>query len=292
MEGPTPVSSLLHSSTIVVAGVFLLIRINHMYNRLSRLILLVGCLTMLFRSLSAMGQSDLKKIIAYSTTSQLGFIVCSVRLGYPNLAIFHLCMHAFFKAIIFLTSGFFIHNKGVNQDLRRLGSTNFVFMVFILGSLSLGGIPFFTGYYSKDLILENMYGSVSNRFMVVILIVSSIITLGYSIRSILFLQALSSVFSKIGNFEYGGSFYFICRLLFFSLVGGFFFSFYFFNEEPYLGIFEKMLPLFFIFVSLVFIGGNFSLSFISYIYNPLYHRVGLFFFYKMIEKFFVFEFFF
>lgn len=184
IEGPTPVSALLHSSTIVVARVFLLIRMGRVVSR--ELGLLVGSLTMLYRSLCAFGQTDIKKVVAFSTTSQLGLILCSLSIGFYGLAFFHLCIHAFFKSLIFISSRVFIHSivRGL-QDIRggRLVS-GFSYLCLVVGSISLRGGPFLSRFYSKDLILENMYGPIFNRLVVIILLVASIITVAYSLKLI------------------------------------------------------------------------------------------------------------
>jgi len=294
MEGPTPVSSLLHSSTIVVAGVFLIIRLSDLNTPfVDSLVTLVGGLTMLFGALSALGQSDVKKVVAYSTTSQLGLIMCSVGLGYPLLAFFHICIHAFFKAMIFLTSGFFIHYKRVNQDLRLLdkGGTKFSYLCFVVGSLSLRGAPFLTGYFSKDLILENMYSGVGNRFIVLILLVASVFTVAYSFRSILFMDVVSPFIPKLGDIERSGGFYFLLRLIFFSVVRGYLRIFFFKNfQESYLPTIVKLVPLTFILVSLIFLSMRIRLGSVILSYNPLVHRIWINLVYKAMHIIYVLEF--
>nr|AHX02441.1 NADH dehydrogenase subunit 5 [Ceramium japonicum] len=161
MEGPTPVSALIHAATMVTAGVFLIIRFSPLIEfspfTLSFLILF-GSLTAFFASFTGIFQSDLKKIIAYSTCSQLGYMIFSCGLSHYNLSLFHLANHAFFKALLFLAAGSVIHSIADEQDLRRMGSflplLPLTYSAFLIGSLALTGFPFLTGFFSKDLILE------------------------------------------------------------------------------------------------------------------------------------------
>nr|YP_010616495.1 NADH dehydrogenase subunit 5 [Peronosclerospora sorghi]WAU47929.1 NADH dehydrogenase subunit 5 [Peronosclerospora sorghi] len=161
MEGPTPVSALIHAATMVTAGVYLIVRCSPIfeYSIFSlKFITIIGALTAFFASTIGLVQNDYKKIIAYSTCSQLGymFFVCGLS-NYP-LAIFHLFNHAYFKALLFLCSGAVIHAMGDEQDIRKMGGLRrilpFTYIMFQIGSLSLMGFPFLTGFYSKDPILE------------------------------------------------------------------------------------------------------------------------------------------
>nr|WQF69694.1 NADH dehydrogenase subunit 5 [Ceramothamnion sp.] len=161
MEGPTPVSALIHAATMVTAGVFIIIRFSPLIEfssvTLSSLILF-GSLTAFFASFTGIFQSDLKKIIAYSTCSQLGYMIFACGLSHYNLSLFHLANHAFFKALLFLAAGSVIHAISDEQDIRRMGSfltiLPFTYTSFFIGSLALAGFPFLTGFFSKDLILE------------------------------------------------------------------------------------------------------------------------------------------
>ena len=161
MEGPTPVSALIHAATMVTAGVYLIIRSSSLFEESSLILIIttiVGSLTALFAATIGLAQNDIKKIIAYSTCSQLGFMVLSCGLSYYSLALFHLVNHAFFKALLFLGAGSIIHSLLDEQDTRRMGGiflTQPISYLFILvGSLALAGFPFLSGYYSKDLLLE------------------------------------------------------------------------------------------------------------------------------------------
>ena len=161
MEGPTPVSALIHAATMVTAGVFLIIRCSHLFELCSNILdvlCIVGSLTAFFGASVGLFQNDLKKIIAYSTCSQLGYMVFACGLSNYNVAIFHLSNHAFFKALLFLGAGSIIHSVADEQDIRRLGGLlkllPFAYSTGLIGSLALIGFPFFAGFYSKDSLLE------------------------------------------------------------------------------------------------------------------------------------------
>merc|ERR1712212_865843 len=190
IEGPTPVSSLLHSSTIVMARVFLLIRVTDTIGLfMTELGFLIGSLTIVYRSICALFQSDIKKTIAYSTTSQLGFIISTLRMRMAILAFIHLCLHAFFKSVIFISSGYIIHDSANNQDYRRIRkniiNAKIATVSMVMGSLSLAGFPFFAGFASKDLILENLMRRILNRICIILIFFSCILTVRYSTRLIL-----------------------------------------------------------------------------------------------------------
>nr|YP_010982464.1 NADH dehydrogenase subunit 5 [Phyllorhiza punctata]WOE91023.1 NADH dehydrogenase subunit 5 [Phyllorhiza punctata] len=161
MEGPTPVSALIHAATMVTAGVYLVIRSSSLFEESYLILILttiIGSLTALFAATIGLAQNDIKKIIAYSTCSQLGFMVLSCGLSYYSLALFHLVNHAFFKAILFLGAGSIIHSLLDEQDTRKMGAAiktqPLSYLFILIGSLALAGFPFLSGYYSKDLLLE------------------------------------------------------------------------------------------------------------------------------------------
>jgi proton-translocating NADH-quinone oxidoreductase chain L len=161
MEGPTPVSALIHAATLVTAGIFLIIRCSPIFEFAEftlSFITLIGGLTAFFAATIAVSQDDIKKVIAYSTCSQLGYMTFICGLSEYNLSMFHLVNHAFFKALLFLAAGSVIHSVSGEQDLRRLGKlTKFIpltYSLMLLGFLALAGFPFLSGFYSKDLILE------------------------------------------------------------------------------------------------------------------------------------------
>lgn len=159
MEGPTPVSALLHAATMVTAGVFLVVKFSFLIGGsmlAKQMLLFFSVTTMFFGAIVACFQFDIKKVIAYSTSSQLGLMFLAASVSAHNLAIFHFFNHAFFKCLLFLLAGVIIHELKNEQDIRRMGDLAekmpFVFTCFIVASLSLAGFPFFSGATSKDLI--------------------------------------------------------------------------------------------------------------------------------------------
>jgi len=161
MEGPTPISALIHAATLVVAGVFLIIRTSILFENSDNVLIIVsiiGSLTSFFAASVGLFQNDLKRVIAYSTCSQLGYMIFISGLSHYSVSIFHVANHAVFKALLFLSAGCVIHGLSDEQDLRKMGGLLNIFpvsytMIFI-GSMALIGFPFLTGFYSKDCILE------------------------------------------------------------------------------------------------------------------------------------------
>ena len=194
MEGPTPVSALLHAATMVTAGVFLIVRSAPMFEHSPFclfLVALAGGLTAFFFSFSAIFQFDVKKIIAYSTCSQLGYMFLCCGLSFYNVALFHLFNHAFFKALLFLSAGAIIHALNDEQDIRRMGGLvnflPFTFFAMLFGSLAIMGFPFLTGFYSKDLILELLLSTykIDFGFFYGLALVAAFFTAAYSVRLLL-----------------------------------------------------------------------------------------------------------
>jgi proton-translocating NADH-quinone oxidoreductase chain L len=191
MEGPTPVSALIHAATMVTAGIFVILRCCFLFEFSYNLLIfisIIGCLTSIFSGTVGFLQNDIKKIIAYSTCSQLGFMtfVCGCS-GYV-VSIFHLFNHGFFKALLFLGAGSIIHSLFDEQDIRKMGGLlkilPFTYIIFLIGSLSLAGFLFTTGYYSKDVIMENLFSNynINIRFVYYIALISVLYTMLYSIR--------------------------------------------------------------------------------------------------------------
>lgn len=161
MEGPTPVSALIHAATLVTAGLFLIIRCSVLFEQcpfVLSIIAVIGSITAFFAASVGLVQNDLKKVIAYSTCSQLGFMMFACGLSHYSVALFHLANHALFKALLFLSAGCVIHGLLDEQDLRKMGGVIEVlpvsYTMILIGSLALVGFPFLTGFYSKDVVLE------------------------------------------------------------------------------------------------------------------------------------------
>ena len=203
MEGPTPVSALIHAATMVAAGVFLLARVHFMFTPFTLYVVVVtGCITAVLGALSALAQYDLKKILAYSTVSQLGLMITSMGAGAPEAAMLHLFTHAFFKACLFLAAGSVIHSLHQAQhqshtifdvqDIRNLGGLRtrlpYTFFMFVLSGASLAGIPFFSGFLSKDAILTSIFtwkDDVTWRWVILVCsFIVSFITVLYTFRMI------------------------------------------------------------------------------------------------------------
>jgi NADH-quinone oxidoreductase subunit L len=191
MEGPTPVSALIHAATMVTSGVFLLTRmapvLDAAYPWAGDVIATIGVLTALFAATIAVAQTDIKKVLAYSTVSQLGFMFLAIGSGAYTAAIFHMITHAFFKALLFLGSGSVIHGMHHEQDMRRMGALRKVMPItgftFIIGWLAIAGVPPFAGFWSKDEIL--LYAFANNRFLWLLGVIAALLTAYYMTRQVI-----------------------------------------------------------------------------------------------------------
>ena len=193
MEGPTPVSALIHAATLVTAGLYLLVRSSPLleYSSTALLVItLVGATTAFFAATCGLVQNDLKRIIAFSTISQLGYMVMAVGISQYNVALMHVVNHAFFKALLFLGAGAIIHSVSDQQDIRKLGGLisflPFTYSVMLIGTIALLGLPWLSGFYSKDLIIELAYStySFSGMYAYVLGSITAGITAFYSFRLI------------------------------------------------------------------------------------------------------------
>ena len=209
MEGPTPVSALIHAATMVTAGVYLLMRSSPLIEYSNTVLLLclwIGAITTVFSSLIGLFQQDIKKVIAYSTMSQLGMMVIAIGLSSYNVALFHLVNHAFYKALLFLGAGAVIHAVADNQDFRKYGGLKaflpLTYSVMLIASLSLVAFPFMTGFYSKDFILESAYGQFffSGTVVYFIATIGAMFTTLYSVK-VLYLTFLSNPNGPLANYK-------------------------------------------------------------------------------------------
>ena len=275
MEGPTPVSALIHAATMVTAGVFLITRCSPIFEFTPNILIIVcffGASTAFFAASVGLLQNDLKRVIAYSTCSQLGYMVFSCGLSNYSVAIFHLSNHAFFKALLFLGAGSVIHAVNNEQDIRKMGGLKslipFTYSSIVIGSLALIGFPFLTGFYSKDLILEISFGkfSIFGHFSYCLGTIGAFFTAFYSTRLIfLTFLTLPNGFKTIIGRVIDCSFY-ICFSLICLII-----------PSIFVGYFTKEL--------LVGIGNNFWLN---AIFNKNENRLDsefIFYFYKLLPVF-------
>src|ERR1700743_2865232 len=298
MEGPTPVSALIHAATMVTAGVYLLMRSSPLIEYSSTVLMLclyLGAITTVFSSLIGLFQQDIKKVIAYSTMSQLGMMVIAVGLSSYNVALFHLVNHAFYKGLLFLGAGAVIHAVADNQDFRKYGGLRpflpLSYSVMLIASLSLVAFPFMTGFYSKDFILESAYGEFYFSSIVVYFIatIGAMFTTLYSVK-VLFLTFLTNPNGPVINYKHAheGNIYLSLPLIILAIFSIFF---GYITKDIFIGLgsdffsdnglfihpkheilldtefavptFYKLLPLFF----------TISLSIISILFTEIYPKL-------------------
>ncbi|YP_009164473.1 NADH dehydrogenase subunit 5 (mitochondrion) [Spodoptera frugiperda] len=258
MAAPTPVSALVHSSTLVTAGVYLLIRFNMMLLDMFflKLLLLLSGLTMFMAGISANYEFDLKKIIALSTLSQLGLMMSILSMGLPDLAFFHLLTHAMFKALLFMCAGIIIHMMNDIQDIRFMGGISLYIpltsLCMNISNMALCGIPFLAGFYSKDLILELVSFSNLNLMIFFLYYLSTGLTMFYSFRLMMYLMV--NDFNLLSIFNLYDEDYIMLKsmfvLLFMSIISGSFLSWMIFSY-PYMIYLPFNLKMMVIYVSLV-----------------------------------------
>lgn len=297
MAAPTPISALVHSSTLVTAGVYLIIRFNnYLINRiLNEILIFIGVLTIFISGLLANFENDLKKIIALSTLRQLGIIIMILRLGFSILAYYHLLIHAIFKSLLFIRVGVIIHLINNNQDIRFIGNIYikipFIIIRFQLTLIALIGFPFFSGFYSKDLIIEIVYINKFNIIILLISLISLIFTVIYSIRLIYYVffiekKIILFIFQENLNINISIIILIILRVIIGSIINWLFFI----NYIRFIIINKKILTFIFILIGiLIFI----IILFINFfkIYYLLYFIRSIWFLnyvYKFILKFIIF----
>nr|AVE15519.1 NADH dehydrogenase subunit 5 [Stenotoxodera porioni] len=286
MAAPTPVSALVHSSTLVTAGVYLLIRFSSNFpDWLMKFLLVISVMTMFMSGLGANFEYDLSKIIALSTLSQLGLMMSILSLGYADLAFFHLLTHALFKALLFMCAGMIIHNVKNFQDIRFMGNLS-IFMpltssCFMISNFALCGMPFLAGFYSKDMILEVVSLSNLNMFMYMLYFFSTGLTVCYSFR--LFYYVLWGDFNLVPMFKLNEEnwmmVYGMLGLMIFAIFGGSFLNWMIFLT-PYFICLPLFMKLFPILVSLLglWLGSilfKYSLSYYFTVFN--YYHLVIFF---------------
>ncbi len=291
MEGPTPVSALIHAATMVTAGVFLVVRCSPIFEYSQaalNLVTVVGMITAIFAASVALVQNDIKKIVAYSTCSQLGYMFFAAGVGAYHVAMFHLFTHAFFKALLFLGAGSIIHAFRDEQDIRNMGGVRkklpFTYVFMLLGTLALTGFPFLSGFYSKDAIIEFAYlkNSSLGNYAATIGIFTAFLTSIYSWR--LFFKVFHGTYNnkKISLSETHDSPLVMLIPLLFLSIGAIFSGYIFkstfiglYNSEFWQGsifflneIKNNGIPLWFLLITPILVLISIPISFYLYILNP------------------------
>nr|YP_010598415.1 NADH dehydrogenase subunit 5 [Deroplatys truncata]UIX55359.1 NADH dehydrogenase subunit 5 [Deroplatys truncata] len=285
MAAPTPVSALVHSSTLVAAGVYLLIRFCKVFpDWLLKFLLVMSVLTMFMSGLGANFEYDLKKIVALSTLSQLGLMMSILSLGFSDLAFFHLLTHALFKALLFMCTGMMIHSMKNLQDIRFMGNLvmfmPFTSSCFMVSNFALCGMPFLAGFYSKDMILEMLSLSNLNIFMYVLFFFSTGLTVSYSFR--LSYYVLWGDFNMMSMCKLNESWmmvYGMLGLMLFAIIGGGMLNWIIFLTPYmiYMTLMMKMMPLLSSFVGLWLGSIMFKYSMNYYFSTFKYYKMTIFF---------------
>lgn len=291
MEGPTPVSSLLHSSTMVIAGVYIMMRAVNFFDGLSFLVFVIRLVTCILGRVIRSLSRDFKKVVAYSTTSQLGFMIVVLGTIGGRMCLFYMCVHSFFKAMIFIVSRVLIHMVGGSQDFRRMSlvvnCNKFLFFLYLIGRVVMIRFPFMSGFWIKDLIIEGVGGRFIGVFRGILFGFSLILTRLYSLR--LYLRLFYySLFMGFKIFFFGNlvSLYSFFRLLIISLFFGSI-LFFFFGSFGHGGLcfFDKAYPLFvicrgFLIALILRSYGSVGRSYLLY-FNPIWHKRFSFIFYYL-----------
>jgi len=276
MEGPTPVSALIHAATMVTAGVYLIIRMSVLItqNSISLVIIVfLGSLTAFFAASAGLFQNDFKKIIAYSTCSQLGYMVLVCGISQFSLSLFHLFNHAFFKALLFLSAGSIIHSISNEQDIRKSGnllnSSPITSLMIIVGSMSLMGLPFLSGFYSKEVIIELSNSESLFFYGFIVSSIGAFLTSVYSLRLIFWgvlKEEKGSLLSKKLSFESPLAITVVLVILGgLSIISGYFFLFIKIEVIPTISSNTKLLPLIFSIIGLITV--TTTIIFINYSNN-------------------------
>nr|YP_010287128.1 NADH dehydrogenase subunit 5 [Ixodes granulatus]UKT61194.1 NADH dehydrogenase subunit 5 [Ixodes granulatus] len=293
MAAPTPVSSLVHSSTLVTAGIYLLIRFNILFEFkiFSKFLMILSSMTMFMAGVGANLEMDFKKIIAFSTLSQLGMIMLILSIGKVELAFFHLLMHALFKSMLFLCAGLIIHSFFGIQDIRFLGSFFNLNPVISgcmgLASLSLFGFPFVGGFYSKDLVLEFIYMNMNNLIIIIMTILSTLLTVIYCMRMMYYIVWKSifvqNIFSK--NFHFFMLFP-IYMLSFMVIVSGNIFCWIILTYEDLLILssFSKLFNIMLIFFSFYYFYLIYVFKMKGYMMENVYYFLSSMWFMSMMSS--------
>lgn len=280
IAAPTPVSALVHSSTLVTAGVYLLIRFNRclIIREFRKILIILSVLTIFISGLIANFEFDLKKIIALSTLRQLGLIIIILRVGFPMLSYYHLLTHAIFKSLLFIRAGVIIHRIINNQDIRLMGGLNefipFTIYRFRLTLIALCGFPFIAGFYSKDIIMEIIYFRKFNIIIFILSLISLIFTVIYSIRLIYysFFGEFKIIRCKIilENSLINKSIIILIRLR--VIIGSVLNWIFFIDDIIYLGLYYKILTLVIIFFRLIILLIIWWLNFLKIYYLRYFFR--------------------